>query len=67
MHRIELHANRAAPTLVTAALIPPFNTLPDVIVWGTRSFVRDPHASEQDPSEPFKYIEAFCYTVPTPR
>lgn len=49
---------------VTFVEIPPFTPLPDVILWGARTFIRDPHESEQDPNQPVKYVEGFCFAVP---
>ena len=41
---------------VTTVHVPPFQTPPEVIVWGLRIFVLDREAG--------KYREAFAYAVP---
>jgi hypothetical protein len=51
---------------VADAEIPPFETTPDVIVWGTRYFVAPGVAiGRQDSPEEVIYIEAFSYVIPS--
>ena len=54
MKRVELHV-KALPgekeTFVAAVAIPPFQTMPEVITWGTRTFLRETDE---------KYVECFA-------
>lgn len=46
---------------VASFVIPPFNSEPDVILWGMRVFA----TAGLDSAEPreYRYVEAFCYAV----
>lgn len=46
---------------VTTGLIPPFNVLPDVALWGSRVFKL--HDEPQDKDAPIIYREAFAIAV----
>ena len=48
--------------LVAAVVIPPFSPLPEVVLWGNRSFRRDVAVLPADATP--EYVEVFGYRVP---
>lgn len=59
--------------LVCTGQLPPFDRWPDVLVWGSRLFVRPQHdeTAVLDPEAPEEYVEAWAaglvqYEVPMP-
>jgi len=46
---------------VVTALIPPFQSLPEVVSWGTRTFKL--HADPQDSYAPIVYREVFAVAI----
>lgn len=49
--------------LVTEREIPPFNTAPDVLLWGSRVFRECTPDGPRDPGEAFVYREAFAFAI----
>lgn len=60
MYKIKLFAGTKDDSFVTEVTIPPFikDKMPDVIIWGSRSFKRI------DSKLGFRYEECFTYMVP---
>jgi hypothetical protein len=46
--------------------IPPFQTPPDVVIWGDRVFTRSVLPQFADVARDQEYVEAFAYVVVTP-
>lgn len=50
----------AAGDFVAEIEIPPFQRMPEILVWGERHFV-----GPADPANPDHYVEAFAFWVPS--
>jgi len=67
--QVELHIRVSPPfdksmmTLVRCVKIPPFRIAPEVITWGTRSFVRSRDIDHHDARTGDRYIEGVAYHV----
>lgn len=59
--KVKLFVRNVPDGFVADIEIPPFQFMPEIIIWGDRGFVR---SAIRDTPDYFGYTEGFCYVVP---